>query len=85
MHIISFYVVIIRIHFRFVEIAACLYNKIILDKINQLISWYIPWHGNDVNLYEISSYEAAELALKQMHIDNVYIQETSLSIQDLIS
>lgn len=41
--------------------------------------------GNDVNLYEISSYEAAELALKQMHIDDVYIQETSLSIQDLIS
>lgn len=37
MHIISFYVVIIRIHFRFVEIAACLYNKIILDKINQLM------------------------------------------------
>lgn len=41
--------------------------------------------GNDVNLYEISSYEAAELALKQMHIDDVYIQEKSLSIQDLIS
>ena len=41
--------------------------------------------GDDINLYEISSYEAAELALKQMRIEDVSIQETSLSIQDLIS
>ena len=41
--------------------------------------------GDDINLYEISSYEAAELALKQMQMDDVYIQETSLSIHDLIS
>lgn len=41
--------------------------------------------GNDVNLYEISSYEAAELALKQMQMDDVSIQETTLSIHDLIS
>ncbi len=41
--------------------------------------------GNDVNLYVISAYEAAELALKQMHIDDVSIHETALSIKDLIS